>query len=259
MRTRTRSIRLPGKIKSFSQGVQKSTTKTVVPAPVWNQLLEELTIFKAKVASLEQEYATYREQSHKETLFLKEKIATLVATVAGQDKKSNQDRVEIRFLKEKIATLEANAAGQDKEIASQKTKIAALEMAVASQDKKIVIMGTDQDQGRKEAISLKEKVAALETTHDKDIERIALEAAYDRQRVTKLEQKEPQPMQKDRGDILRSLIATNGGKMLAKYARLKMHLDKATFSRLLNTLSDHVTRKVHQPDRRQKLLILSNS
>jgi len=130
---------------------------------------------------------------------------------------------------------------------------------VVKQDKRIVILGTDQDQGRKEALFLKEKVSALETTHDKDIERIALEAAYDRQRVTKLEQKEPQPMQKDRGDILRSLIATNGGKMLAKYARLKMHLDKATFSRLLNTLSDHVTRKVHQPDRRQKLLILNNS
>jgi chromosome segregation ATPase len=217
---RTRSIRLPEGIKSFSQGVQKSTAKTAVQAKYWNQLLEELQKIRAA---------------------------------------REKDRDEIRFLKEKIATLEATVTGQGKEIASQKTKIAVLEMAVAGQDKKIVILGTDQDQGRKEAISLKEKVAALETTHDKDIERIALEAAYDRQRVTKLEQKEPQPMQKDRGDILRSLIATNGGKMLAKYARLKMHLDKATFSRLLNTLSDHVSRKVHQPDRRQKLLILNNS
>ena len=47
--------------------------------------------------------------------------------------------------------------------------------------------------------------------------------------------------------------------MLAKYARLKMHLDKATFSRLLGTLSDKVTRKVHQRDRRQKLLVLNSS
>lgn len=190
------TIHLPEEIKSFPQGEQESSALVAVPELTWNQLLEEIKNLKAKVASLEQGYATFREQSHKEILFLKEKIA------------------------------------------SQNMKIVTLESAVADQDRKIVV---------------------LETVHDKDIERLALEAAYDRQRVTKLEQKEPQPLQKDRGEILRALIATNGGKMLAKYARLKMRLDKATFSRLLSTLSDHVTRKVYQPDRRHKLLVLNIS
>ena len=245
MNTIATAIRLPGEIKSFSQGEQKSTATIAVPAKTWNQLLEELENFKAKVASLEQEYATSQEQSQKEILFLKEKIATLEATVAVQDKKSDQGHREILFLKEKTA--------------SQNAKIAALDMAVAGQDKKIVILETNHDNSHKETLFLKEKIAIIETTHDKDMERLALEAAYDRQRVTKLEQKEPQPMQKDRGEILIALIAASGGKVLAKYARLKMHLDKATFSRLLNTLSDKVTRKVHQPDRRKKLLVLDSS
>ena len=69
----------------------------------------------------------------------------------------------------------------------------------------------------------------VELDQDQDLERLVREAALDRQRVTKLEQK-VQPMQKDRGEILRALIAASGGKVLSKYARLKMHLDKATFS-----------------------------
>jgi septal ring factor EnvC (AmiA/AmiB activator) len=179
-----------------------------------------------------------------------------------------QDHTEISFLKEKIAS-------QAQEIASQKTKISALEMAFASQDKRIVILGTpDETQSLKKEItgqntkiaslesvivSQDEELASLRAAHEKEVERLALEAAQDRQRVTKLEQKKPQPLQKDRGDILRALIAASGGKVLAKYARLKMHLDKATFSRLLSTLSDYVTRKVYQADRRQRLLVLNNS
>jgi hypothetical protein len=42
------------------------------------------------------------------------------------------------------------------------------------------------------------------------------ELAYDRQRISKLEQREPQPLQRDRGEILRVLLAANGGKMLLK-------------------------------------------
>jgi hypothetical protein len=33
-------------------------------------------------------------------------------------------------------------------------------------------------------------------------------------------------MQKDRGEILRALLAANGGKMLAKEARKRMHLSE---------------------------------
>jgi hypothetical protein len=47
-------------------------------------------------------------------------------------------------------------------------------------------------------------------------------AFFDRQRIAKLEQKELQPLQWDRGEILRALILANGGKMLAKEARQKM-------------------------------------
>jgi hypothetical protein len=44
------------------------------------------------------------------------------------------------------------------------------------------------------------------------------EIAYrsSRQRIAKLEQREPQPLQRDRGEILRALIVANGGKMLGK-------------------------------------------
>ena len=38
--------------------------------------------------------------------------------------------------------------------------------------------------------------------------------------------KEPQPLQKDRAEILRALLAATGGKMLAKDARQKMHIKK---------------------------------
>jgi hypothetical protein len=51
-----------------------------------------------------------------------------------------------------------------------------------------------------------------------------------RQRIAKLEQKDPQPIQKDRGEILRALLAANDGKMLAKEARQKMHLSESRLS-----------------------------
>ena len=63
-------------------------------------------------------------------------------------------------------------------------------------------------------------------------------------------------MQRDRGDILRALIAANGGKMLAKDARQKMRMDKATFSRLLDTLKDDIAIKPLHTDKRMMLLII---
>jgi len=47
--------------------------------------------------------------------------------------------------------------------------------------------------------------------------------------------KDPQPMQKDRAEILRALLVANGGRMLAKDARQKMHLRKDLFSQMLRT------------------------
>lgn len=47
-------------------------------------------------------------------------------------------------------------------------------------------------------------------------------------------------MQKDRGEILRALLVANGGKMLEKEARQKMHLSKSQFSQLLAAMQDHI-------------------
>jgi cytoskeletal protein RodZ len=87
------------------------------------------------------------------------------------------------------------------------------------------------------------------------IEPLHRELALDRQRIAKLEQREPQPLQKDRGEILRALIATNGGKMLAKEARQKMRLDKVLFSQLLSKVED-IEIRPYNLDKRQKLLVL---
>ena len=69
--------------------------------------------------------------------------------------------------------------------------------------------------------------------------------------------KEAQPMQKDRGEILRALLAANGGKMLAKDARLKMHLSKDRFSKLL-AICDFLDRKPYHLDKRQDVIILKS-
>lgn len=92
--------------------------------------------------------------------------------------------------------------------------------------------------------------AVLEAT-----ERLYLEIAYDRQRISKLEQKEPQPLQKDRGEILRALIVANGGKMLAKEARQKMRMSRSGFSKLLATVDD-IEIKPYYLRKNQKVLIL---
>jgi uncharacterized membrane protein len=99
-------------------------------------------------------------------------------------------------------------------------------------------------------------IAALETTQEREVNRICLDIAYDRQRLARLEKVEPQPLQRDRGDILRALLAASGGKMLAKDARQKMRMDKATFSRLLATLADYIDVKPLHQDKRRLLLII---
>jgi uncharacterized membrane protein len=104
-----------------------------------------------------------------------------------------------------------------------------------------------------------EQIAALASTQEQDVNRICLDIAYDRQRLARLEKVEPQPLQKDRGEILRALLAANGGKMLAKDTRQKMRLDKATFSRLLDTLKDDIAIKSLHTDKRKLVLMLKIS
>jgi uncharacterized membrane protein len=104
-----------------------------------------------------------------------------------------------------------------------------------------------------------EQITTLTSTQEQDVNRICLDIAYDRQRLARLEKVEPQPMQRDRGEILRALIAANGGKLGAKDARQKMRLDKATFSRLLDTLKDDITVKPLHTDKRKLVLMLKIS
>ena len=65
-----------------------------------------------------------------------------------------------------------------------------------------------------------------------------------------------QPMQKDRDEILRALLAANDGKMLLKDARRKMHLSKSRFSELLATMGEYIETKPFSRDHRQKVLVL---
>ena len=107
-----------------------------------------------------------------------------------------------------------------------------------------------------EVHSLRDQIAALEAHQLDDTARLARDIALDRQRITKLEKVEPQPLQKDRAEILRALIAANGGKMLAKDARKKMHLSKELFSMLIASMGDYLEVKPLHSDKRKKVLVL---
>jgi uncharacterized protein YhdP len=66
----------------------------------------------------------------------------------------------------------------------------------------------------------------------------------------------PQPMQKNRGEILRALLAANNGKMLAKDARQKMHLSESRFSELLAVMQEYIDTKPYHLNKSAKILIL---
>jgi len=106
-----------------------------------------------------------------------------------------------------------------------------------------------QDAVKQAIIPFQEEILALR-------EEIALERAADRRRIAELERGHIQPMQADRGEILRALLAANGGKMLAKEARQKMHLSKQAFSNLLATMKDEIHSRPYHLDRRQVILAL---
>lgn len=86
-------------------------------------------------------------------------------------------------------------------------------------------------------------------------EEVAKERAIDRRRIAALGRDEPQPMQKDRGEILRALLVANGGKILAKEARQKMRMSKQSFTNLLAVV-DGIDIRPLRTDKRQRLLIL---
>ena len=115
--------------------------------------------------------------------------------------------------------------------------------------------------------SLNSRVEALEDRIIKQDEKItALEATQDTQGENEVnllclindlrKDREPQPLQRDRGEILRALLAANDGKMLAKEARQKMHLSRSQFSMLLATMKDRIEMKPYHLRKNQKVIAL---
>lgn len=99
------------------------------------------------------------------------------------------------------------------------------------------------------------RITEIAARQDEDCDRLARDIAYDRQRLARLEAPpDPTPSQKDRGEILRALLAANGGKMPEKDARQKMHLSKSQFSQLLGAIKDDIELKPYHLDKRQKIL-----
>lgn len=99
-----------------------------------------------------------------------------------------------------------------------------------------------------------EKIASLESTESlqEDNQLIQLRLINDLREAAR---EGPQPLQRDRGEILRALLAANGGKMLAKDARQKMRMSKQSFTNLLAAIDGIETRPL-RTDKRQNLLVL---
>jgi len=101
------------------------------------------------------------------------------------------------------------------------------------------------------------RITEIAAQQDEDCDRLGRDIAYDRQRLARLEASpDPTPSQKDRGEILRALLAANGGKMPEKEARQKMHLSKSQFSQLLSSMQDHIEVKPYSIDKRKKIILL---
>lgn len=109
----------------------------------------------------------------------------------------------------------------------------------------------------KAALIQNRRITDIEAHQDQDCERLARDIAHDSRRLAKLEQPpDPTPSQKDRGEILRALLAANQGKMLVKEVRHKMHLSKSQFSQLLASMNGSIETKPYHLDGRQKVLVL---
>ena len=104
--------------------------------------------------------------------------------------------------------------------------------------------------------ALESKISSLQKEILALREEVALERATDRRRIAELERGHIQPMQADRGEILRALLAANGGKMLAKEARHKMHLSESRFSELLTSCENDVGKKPLHTNKRLNVIFL---
>lgn len=103
---------------------------------------------------------------------------------------------------------------------------------------------------------LEDEAEALKAFQKTYYERFSGDILDHGQRLKRLEKVDPQPLQRDRGDVLRALIAANGGKMLAKDARQKMHLGKEQFSLLLSKMEEYVGTKPFHQDKRKLVIFI---
>lgn len=132
----------------------------------------------------------------------------------------------------------------------------AIKEATGAIRQELDLLQRERANDQREIAALRAQVRSLESTEEQDITRVCLDIAQDRQRISRLERVEPQPMQKDRGEILRALLVANGGKMLLKDARQRMHLSRSTFSQLIATIKDDVELKQFHLRKNQKVIIL---
>ncbi len=142
------------------------------------------------------------------------------------------------------------------EVHSLREEVQELKVTVANQDAYIEARFATVDRIEKMQSKHSDRLGLLKEEIDITWEKLSGDICNHGQRIVKLEEeKQPQPMQKDRAEILRALLAANGGKMLAKEARQKMHLSKNRFSELLKTCDFLDTKPLHS-DRRKDVIIL---
>lgn len=102
-----------------------------------------------------------------------------------------------------------------------------------------------------------ERLGLLKEEIDITYERFAGDICDHGKRIVKLEEKsQPQPRQINQSEVLRALLAANGGKMLQSEAIRKMNLPKSDFSRLLRCMKDDIKSRPYYKDRRKNLLEL---
>jgi len=190
-------------------------------------------------------------------------IDLLVDELIGVEAKpsSETDPILALFqeLQTKIRDLEERDRKRDKEVKNLHQKILGLRDENTELRRRLDGIESRQQTYSDENVKLRKQLNDIESWQQTYSEEIA----YDKRRIAALEKHqnttEPQPKQKDRGDILRALLAaTPHGKMLISEARSKMGLSKSQFSDLLKTLRDHICFEPYHHDRRKKVLILKN-
>lgn len=107
-------------------------------------------------------------------------------------------------------------------------------------------------------ITIVQEISSLRTEIEYLQEKFARDIAEDRKRITAIEHRQdaPEPRQINQAEVLRALLAANGGKMLQSVAREKMGIPKERFSELLATMKDEIHIKEYYKDRRKNILEL---